>query len=401
MSKPPMKTVEFICLYALITSLTAISIDALLPALRDIGLDLNVADANDTQLIISMLILGMVFGELLFGPLSDAYGRRVAILGGLAVFGVGTMVAMTATSLEQMLAGRIIQGFGVAGAKIGTRALIRDQFAGDAMARMMSFIFMVLVLVPMLAPAIGQMIISMASWRAVFVLYLVFGAVVSVWLLVRQPETLVPERRIKLSAVVLIANIWLIVRHHRIMAYTVALGLAFGAQLLFVSVAQALFLDLYDIDETFPLYFAVLALAIGIASFSNSQVVMRFGTYRLSVAAVLGMVTVSVVALGLALPYGGVPPFVVFMAICFLFFFFFALLFGNLNAMAMQSLGRVAGLGASFIASLSSLIAVILAVTVGRFYDQTIFPVAIGFLIAGVCSLCLLIYANTKTSDAI
>jgi len=396
-----MRTVEFICLFSMITSLTAVSIDALLPALRDIGLALNVVDANDTQLVISMLILGMVFGELVFGPLSDAHGRRVAILGGLAVFGIGTVVAMTATSLEQLLAGRIIQGFGVAGAKIGTRALIRDRFVGDAMARIMSFIFMVLVLVPMLAPALGQLILSVASWRAVFVLYLVWGAVISVWLLVRQPETLAPENRIKLSTAVLIGNVWLIVRDKRVMAYTIAVGMAFGAQLLFVSMAQAMFLDLYDIGESFPLYFAVLALAIGVASFANSQLVMRFGMHRLSIAAVSGMVTVSVIALGLALPYSGVPPFAVFMVICFLFFFFFALLFGNLNAMAMQSLGRVAGLGASFVASLSSLIAVILAVVVGRFYDQTIYPTVVGFLLAGVCALGLVIYANTKASDAI
>ena len=397
----PARTVEFICLFSLITSLTPISIDALLPALRDIGLALNVADANDTQLIVSMLILGMVFGELVFGPLADALGRRAAIVGGLTVFAVGTIVAMTATSLEQMLVGRIIQGFGVAGSKIGTRALIRDRFGGDAMARVLSFIFMILVLVPMLAPAIGKAINDLAGWRAVFVLYLVLGVVILVWLLARQPETLTPERRIALSFRTLVGNTALIVRHPRVMAYTIAMGLVFGAQLLFISMAQAMFFDLYDVDDAFPIYFAVLALAMGAASFSNSQLVMRHGMHRLSVVAATGLSVASVVALIGSAPFGGAPPFAPFMIVCCLLFFFFALVFGNLNAMAMHALGRVAGLGASLIASLSSLIAVILAVAAGRLYDQTVYAAGSGFLLAGVGTLGLVIYANSKSNASI
>src|SRR3546814_469878 len=170
-TKPPLSLPEFVALFSLTTSLTALSIDAMLPALRDIGTALAVAEANDTQLIVGLFILGMVFGEIVFGPLSDAIGRKPAILVGLALFGLGAVVAMEAETLEQILIGRVIQGIGCAGPKIAARALIRDQYEGRAMARILSFIFMVFIIVPMLAPALGQLVLAVADWRAIFLVF--------------------------------------------------------------------------------------------------------------------------------------------------------------------------------------------------------------------------------------
>jgi MFS transporter, DHA1 family, multidrug resistance protein len=399
--EPRLSTPEFVALLSLTTSLTALSIDAILPALRDLGTALAVADTRDTQLVVILFIFGMVFGEIFFGPLSDAIGRKKAILLGLAIFGLGAVVAMTADSLEQVLLGRIIQGVGCAGPKIAARALIRDQFAGPAMARIMSFIFMVFILVPMLAPALGQLILTVADWRAVFLVFLALAAVVALWLGLRQPETLDPARRIRLSLPTLLVNGALILRHAKVMAYTFAAGLIFGALLLYVSTAPAMFFDLYGIDETFPLYFAIIASGVGLASFSNSQLVMRYGMHRLSVIALGGLAVFSGALLGLAVLTAGVPPFAAFMALCFLAFCCVGLLFGNLNAMAMQSLGRVAGLGASVIASVSSLVAVILSVSLGRFYDMTVFPLASGFLLAGAVSLALVLAARRSSAGEI
>lgn len=393
-----LSTPEFVALISLTTSLTALSIDAILPALRDMGQGLAAADPRDTQLVVTLFIFGMVFGEIFFGPLSDAIGRKKAILAGLAVFGLGVVVAMTATTLEQVLLGRVIQGIGCAGPKIAARALIRDEYEGPAMARILSFVLMVFILVPMLAPLLGQAVLAFADWRAIFLVFLAIAAVVALWLGLRQPETLTPARRIAFAPATILANGLLILRHAKVMAYTVCAGFIFGAFLLYLSTSQAVFYDLWGIDEGFPLCFAALALAIGLASFMNTQLVMRYGMHRLAVVALSGSVLVSTTLLAVSFAYGGVPPFAVFMALCFLLFCCNGLLFGNLNALAMQSLGRVAGLGASMIASLSSLIAVVISVTLGRFYDMTAVPLAAGFLLAGAVSLVLVLAAHRSTA---
>ncbi len=197
---------ERIILYALLTALTAISIDALLPGLRAIASELAPAPPLSTQHIVSLFILGMVLGELFLGPISDAVGRKRALVMGLGIYSVGTLIALFANTLEALIFGRIIQGIGVAGPKIATRAMIRDHFEGDAMARVMSFLFSLFILVPMVAPALGQSVIAFGGWRAMFALYLVLATVLGTWLVLRQPETLPPERRIPFRPRVLLAN---------------------------------------------------------------------------------------------------------------------------------------------------------------------------------------------------
>ncbi|MEP0519358.1 MAG: multidrug effflux MFS transporter [Hyphomicrobiales bacterium] len=390
----PLSTVEFIALFSLITSLTAASIDGMLPALGVIGLQLGAPSHTSTQLVISLFIFGMVFGELIFGPLSDAIGRRKTILIGLAIFCAGTIVAMTAQSMEQMFLGRVIQGIGVSGPKIGSRALVRDKFSGDAMARIMSYIYMVFVLVPMLAPALGQLIMNAADWRAIFVVYLLMGIVVSVWLMARQAETLILERRVPLAFRPLTKNAGLILKHKRTMAYILALGIVFGGKLLYLSTAQSIFQDIYGVGSRFPLYFAMLAFGIGVASFSNSQLVMRYGMERLSIFALCSMCVLATCLLTLTLWHEGQPPFLAFMIICGFLFFCFAILFSNLNAMAMQNLGRIAGLGASMVSSGSSMIAVVIAVSFGTFYQESVVPLSLAFLFSGTAGLSLVLCAR-------
>ncbi len=400
-AKPGLRLPEFIALLSFITSLTALSIDAVLPALQAIGAALEVANPNNTQLLITLFILGMVIGELIFGPLSDAYGRKFGILAGLLVYTVGTVVAMTAQSLEVVVAGRIIQGIGASGPKVASRALIRDLYEGAAMARIMSFIFTIFILVPMLAPALGQAVLHLAGWRAIFVVFLVSAVISSVWLGIRQPETLPMQRRIPLSPGHLLTNTRQIVRHPKVMAYTVAVGFIFGAFLLYLSTAQALFVDFYDAGDLFPLYFALLSVGIGAASFSNSQLVVRLGLERLSIGALTGLILFSSALLLSALASGGVPGFNVFMTLCLLMFFCIGILFTNLNALAMQSLGRVAGIGASLVSSFSSLIAVLVAASVGRFYDQTALPLAVSFVGAAIIALSLVLATRRSTAGAV
>lgn len=391
---------ELVAGFALLTCLTALSLDAILPGLPAIEAQFGVS-TTDTQLVVSMLVLGMVFGELAFGPLADAYGRKPAIMIGLGIFMVGTLIATLATSLPMLLAGRIIQGIGVAGPKIGTRALIRDQFSGDAMARIFSFVVMLIILVPMVAPAYGQLVLAVGNWRGIFISYAVLSAIGATWLLLRQPETLSPERRIPLSPGQLVTNIGLIVRHPKVMAYTCVAGLIFGCQVTYLSTAQAIFDDLYNAGASFAIYFAILASGIGLASFTNGRLVMKLGMQRQTITALVGMIVLSILLLLVSWTGGGYPSLLTFLVLGFGLFFCVGLLFGNINALAMEWLGRVAGLGASVIASVSSLISVCVALLVGQFYNQTLYSLSLGFLGCAVLALVLMVFAKGVSADAV
>lgn len=376
-------------LYALLTSLTSLSIDALLPGLREIGLELGVAPPLSTHHVISLFIFGMAFGELVIGPLSDAFGRKPALLGGLSIYVLGTVVALFAQSLEMVLIGRFLQGVGVSGPKIATRAMIRDQFDGDAMARVMSFMFTLFVLVPMLAPALAQGLITIAGWRSVFTAYLVIAVALGASLAARHPETLPVERRIPLRPRLLFLNGLRILSSLRVTLLIIATGLVFGAQLLYLSTAADLFFEAYGVAETFPLYFAALAVAMGLASFMNAKLVQRLGSLTMARAGFIGFTAVSLLMVITSLGASGTLPFAAFLSMLFLAFFAIGILFGNLNAMAMQTLGNVAGLGASLIASGSSLVATLFAVGFGGFYSANTTYLAVGFFAAGLSSLAL------------
>ncbi|SMC77694.1 multidrug effflux MFS transporter [Primorskyibacter flagellatus] len=380
---------ERIILYAMLTSLTAISIDAVLPGLRAIEADLGLSPPLSTHHVISLFIFGMVFGELVLGPLSDSIGRKKALLLGLSVYVAGTIIALLAGSIETLVLGRFLQGAGVAGPKIATRAMIRDQYEGDAMARVMSFMFTLLILVPMVAPFLGQAILLAGGWRSIFGGYLVLAFVLAVWLVVRQPETLLPQRRVSITAGKLLRNTGRILACRRVSLIIVATGLVFGAQLLFLSTSVDLFHDAYGITTGFPIFFAIFAAATGLAAFCNGTLVLRFGMDRMARAGFVGLTAAGLLMLVASWLSGGRPPLAVFMGLGFVGFFAIGVLFGNLNAMAMRSLGQVAGLGASLIASGSSLVATAFTLCLGAFYDGTILYLATGFALSGAVSLTL------------
>lgn len=383
---------ELVALFALMMSLTALSMDAMLPAFPFIAESLAVVDYQKTQWIVSAMILGMVFGEIFFGPLSDAIGRKKSILLGICVYLVGSVVALLASSIEMFLLGRMIQGFGVAGPKIASRALIRDMYKGAAMARIMSFVMMVFILVPMLAPSIGQLVLQVADWRWIFGLLMTQATIAGLWLLLRQPETLSKENRIPLNRKRLVADVRIILSRGDVMAYTVLLGCIFGGLMLHISTAQSIFQDVYDTGDRFPLFFAMLAIGSAVINFSNGKIVLRMGMLRCVIGALSVLLTSSFVLLLSTFYFDGVPPFVLFMGLGMVMFSCFGMVFGNVNAMAMEPLGKMAGLGASVISSLSSFLAIILSTVIGQFYHFTVTPLASGFVIFSIIAFVMLRY---------
>ncbi|ASJ73791.1 MFS transporter [Granulosicoccus antarcticus] len=385
---------EFVALFASLTSLTALALSMMLPALSDIGRTFSAE--QDVHKVVSTLVLGMVFGELFFGPLADARGRKSAILIGIALFIAGSLIAMLASSLTMLLFGRLLQGIGVAGPKIGSRAAIRDRYAGGAMARTMSLIMTVLVLVPMLAPVLGEWVLELGSWRFLFGAYAGLSLLAALWLYFRQPETLGQEDRLPFSVRGSFVVALRILMNAKVLAYTLAAGLLFGAQLSYYGVAQSIFSITYQRAELFTTFFALLAFAVGAASLINAKLVLRLGTAYLARTAVMGLVLSSGVLLVSALLSNGTPPLWIFVGLCAGCFFCIGILFGNLGAMAMESLGAVAGIGASIIASVSSLVAVLVSNVLGSFHDETLVPLGICFVAVGMGTLLLVGFATRR-----
>ena len=378
---------EFVALMALMISLVALSIDAMLPALGQIGTDLGAKGENDAQLVVTALFVGLATAQMIYGPLSDSIGRKRAIYIGFALFIVGCILSMAATNLTVMLIGRVLQGVGAAGPRIVTVALIRDQYEGRAMARIMSLVMAVFIIVPMLAPVIGQVILLTATWHAIFGAFLVLALIAVVWFRLRQPETLPPERRVPFS----LARIWAGIRetcmNRTALAYIIAAGLIFGAFIGYLNSAQQIFQEQYGQGELFALYFAVLALAIGAASLFNAKLVMRFGMRLLSLRALWVLCTSSLGFLVFAFWRDGDPPLWTLMAYLSMAFFCLGILFGNFNALAMEPLGHIAGVAAAVVGSLTTFMSVILGTWIGLSFDGTVLPLVAGFALLGTASL--------------
>jgi MFS transporter, DHA1 family, multidrug resistance protein len=394
-TRPAIGFSEFVALMATLTALAAMSIDTVLPALPAIGASLGVYRANDNQLVVSLFFLGFGLGQLFYGPLSDAAGRKPAAYAGLALFIAGTLLALLSRTFPVMLAGRLLQGLGVAGPRTITLALVRDKFEGRAMARVMSLVMFVFILVPVVAPAIGQTILGLTGWRGIFVAYLAIGLLATVWFGVRQEETLPASRRIPFSARRMGAALREVVTTRSSIGFTIASGFVFGAFVGYLSSAQQILQQQYELGARFPLYFALLAIAIGGASFVNARLVLRLGMHTLSTWSLRGIFLVSIAFSVFASGSAGHPPLWTLMAYLMVSFFGIGLLFGNLNALAMQPLGHIAGTGAAVVGATSMLISLAFGTWIGQSYNGTVLPLVIGFAVLSGCAIVIAWWAES------
>ena len=398
--RPMLGAGEFVPLIALLMALVALSIDAMLPALPAIGSDLGAAQRNDAQLVVTALFLGLGFGQLLFGPLSDFIGRKPAICAGLALFMAGCVISILAPTFEAMLAGRVLQGIGVAAPRIVTVALVRDQYEGRRMARIMSFAMAVFILVPTLAPGLGQGILYIADWRAIFITLFATAAVAGIWLTLRQPETLPAERRLRFSLRALAQSAAEVLRIRSSLGYTLAIGFVFAPFVAYLSAAQQIFQDAYGVGALFPVYFGGLALAFGVSALVNGHLVMRYGMRRLSSVAAIGATLVSLASFAGAFAFDGLLPLWMLVVTLMLVFAAIGLLYGNLNALAMQPLGHVAGVGAALVAMLSTLVSVPLGGLIGYSFDGTLYALLGSFALAGAATCAAIRWARGAEPSA-
>ena len=391
---------EFVLVIALMMGLISLSIDNLLPAFASIRSYFGVADANRMQLILTAYMAGFAVMQLVWGPVSDAIGRRKVLMLGLVIYTAGTLLAIVSPNYETLLLARAVQGMGGAAARVLSVAIIRDRYNGRDMARVMSLTMMIFIIVPVIAPATGSAFLVLGSWHYIFMSMLALVLVVVVWFGLRMPETLHPEYRRRLSIPNVASGIRRVMTNRASITNTLAMGLAMGCLMTYLGSAQQIFeTDIYKLGHLFPLAFAMIAICMGTASFTNSRLVKRLGMHRLSRFGMVGFTVMAAVLLAQAYVYGGRPPLLVFGLSMGLAHFLLSLTMPNFNTLAMEPVGDIAGTASSFIGCVTTLMGAVIGGVIGEAYDGTIFPLACGYL--GLSSLCLLVLLWSGKSERV
>ncbi|RMH49488.1 MAG: MFS transporter [Alphaproteobacteria bacterium] len=379
---------EFIALVAMLFATVAFSIDSMLPAMPEIAAELTPAAPNRAQLVVTSFVFGLGVGTLFAGPISDAIGRRKVIVGGAAIYALGAVLAARAGSLEALLAARVLQGLGASGPRVASLALVRDRHAGARMARIVSFAMTVFALVPAVAPAIGALILAAFGWRAIFGAFVVFAALSSAWLLLRQPETLAPEARRPLRPARILAAVGEVLSHGVVLRAILAQVFIFGSLMAVLSSTQMVFDKTFGLGDSFPFWFAMIVLVAGTGSFANARLVLRLGMIRLvtTTLTVEFLFSATVAAL-----WGtGLLPeplrFPLYFAWTTSVFFMLGFTMGNLNALALEPMGHIAGTAASVISALATALAVVIAIPVGLAFDGTPLPLFLGVAASLACA---------------
>lgn len=370
---------EFVALVAMLFATIAISIDAMLPALPEIAATLSPDAPNAAQLVVTSFVLGMGIGTLFTGPLSDAFGRKRVILVGSGLYALAALACYFAPSLEILLAARLLQGLAAAAPRTVAIAMVRDLYSGREMAKIMSFVMMIFTIVPALAPLMGQGIIALGGWHSIFLAYILFSGLCMLWLGLRQPETLPLDKRRPLHLDDLRAGTKELFTLRIVLVSTLLQTLTLAALFATLSSLQGIFERQFDRAESFPLWFALIAVASMSGSLLNSRIVMSLGMRRVVTRTYAGVLILSLIALatlGSGLLQGNLS-FAMQMLWCIGIFSMMGLTMGNLNALAMEPAGHIAGLAASVIASAATVGSVILAIPVGLAFDGTSTPLLI------------------------
>ena len=386
-----MEFAEFVVLIAAMMAAQAIAIDAMLPAFPIIIDALHVPHENQVQWILTFYISGMGCGQLVWGMMSDRFGRRPVLLGGLGLYVVAALLCGLTSSFHVLLAWRFVHGLAAASVTV-SRSVIRDLYSGRHMARVMSLTFVVFLTVPVLAPSLGQLILVMAPWRVIFIVCGAYAAIVWLWALLRLKETLHPEYRLTLTRTHIAAAVRLVLGNRTSLCYTLALTVMFGSILAYVGMVAQIFSEVFHRASLMPIMFALCAVTMGFAAFMNSHFVERLGMRLISHTALLifiGITTLHVVVA--ALGWEQLWTFVVFQAVTMAFF---SLAVSNFGAMAMEPIGEVAGIGASLQGFIQSFGGALVGAAIGRLFNDTTVPLAGGALACGLAALVFVLLAE-------
>ncbi|NIJ39636.1 DHA1 family bicyclomycin/chloramphenicol resistance-like MFS transporter [Sphingopyxis panaciterrae] len=383
---------EMVFMMAMVMALNALAIDAMLPALPTIGDALGVTVANDRQYVISSYLLGTALGSLLYGPLADRFGRKGVLVPALIAYTVLAIGCGLATSFPMLLALRFAHGMVSAALGVIVVAVIRDLFAGDAMAKRMSLIFLVFMIVPVIAPTLGAGVAAIAGWRWIFLVLAVMGVVMLLWLR-RLPETLAPEDVRPLDLRTMLAGWATVTRHRRAAGYMIAAGVMQGALFGYLNSSEQIIGEVFGARAHFPIVFACVAIGIAIANFSNARIVERFGTRRVSQTAVFAFITTSIAQIVAAL--SGVETLAMFTVLMMVNVGLIGFIGSNFGSIAMEDFGHMAGVASSYQSFARTLLAATAGALIGQLYDGSTLPLAYAFMSCAVAGLLLVLWAES------
>jgi DHA1 family bicyclomycin/chloramphenicol resistance-like MFS transporter len=374
---------EFVALIAALGTINAAAIDVMLPALPNMGDAFGLANANDRSLVLTVFVIGLGLPQLIFGPLSDRFGRRVPLLAGIVVYALAALAAPFAPNFTALLVLRFIQGVGSAAVSVASQSAVRDLYSGRAMAEIMSMVWSVFMIVPILAPGLGQIILLTGPWQVIFIFMGTLAIICTVWAYVRLPETLAPANRRSLS----VGSIWqgfaLVFGNRSALFYGAAGVFLFGGVLGLVNSAQQIYVGIYGLGPFFPLAFAVAPITFAIAFLINSRLVARFGMRRLAHGSMVAFIAVTAVWLAIDLILGTMPLWL-FMSLLALTVLAQGLAWGNIGSLAMEPLGEVAGTASAVFGSFSTVGAAFLGYGIAQTFNGTTTPVIASFFVFGI-----------------
>ncbi|WP_082017871.1 multidrug effflux MFS transporter [Leisingera sp. ANG-Vp] len=387
-----MAKAEFIALIAMMFATIALSIDAMLPALPEIGQTLSPDNINQAQLVLTSFVLGMGLGTFFTGPLSDAFGRKPVVAAGCVLYVASALTAWLSPSLEVLLISRVLMGIGAAGPRIVGVAVVRDLYSGREMARLMSIAMMIFMIVPAIAPLMGAGIIAISSWRAIFLSFALFATVIVLWTSFRLPETLAVEDRRAFRTPLLMAAVKEMMAHPTVRLSIFVQTLCLGMLFTMLTMVQPVYDIIFGRADSFPYWFGLVAAISGTASLLNAAIVVRIGMRRIVTVSLAAQILITGAILlisGWSLPDPWM--FGLFVAWQASVFFMVGTTVGNLNAMAMEPMGHIAGMAASVIGAISTVLAAAIAAPVGLLFDGSLVPLAAGLLIMACIAFLLML----------
>jgi MFS transporter, DHA1 family, multidrug resistance protein len=388
-SHRPMGFPEFVVAIASIMALNPLAMDMMLPALPNIASAFHITIANRPHAILSTFLIGFGVGQFIMGPLSDRFGRRAVLIDGMALYCIGSVVAIMASSFETLLLARVLQGVGTSATRVIATSIVRDCYSGRRMASVMSLAMMVFIAVPVIAPSLGQAVMLLTQWRGIFVMLMLYGVLALIWSALRMPETLPVSERKSLAIRDVLGAFRQTVTNRQTLGYALAAGGVQGSLFAFVFSSQQVFTEIYGLGHYFPLAFAAIAIGVAVAGFLNARFVGRLGMRVISHGALVGFVAVAGIMLVAVTMH--MLPLPLFIVLAALMMFAFGLMFANFTSLAMEPQGHIAGTASSLYGSITTLLAIGIGIRIGQDYDGTLLPFATGFFLCTLASLAVVL----------